>query len=279
MAFHRAGSQSLSLKPVLQRILLAALMLLSLMLIYMDRQQNGIVQAVQTTLDDMLLPVMQVASAPVKTVSDVRQIAGNWMMTYHENARLVKENQQLLHWKEMAHAMKMENESLRQLMHYSPPGTTSFVTAKVISYASGPYSRSVIINAGANSNVKKDQAVVSAEGLIGRVIAVGEDSARVLLLNDMSSRIPALAGNTRAVVQGANDHLLKIQLSEALSDIEVGAQVVTAADGDVFPSNLLIGTVFKKQDDTLWVRSVADMNDLHFVRVLNYAATPAKLVE
>ena len=87
-----------------------------------------------------------------------------------------------------------------------------FVTGSVIADARGPFLRSALINLGRDNGVRVGYAVIDGDGLIGRIVDAGTSVARVLLLNDLNSRIPVLVGpaGIRALVSGDNSAELKL---------------------------------------------------------------------
>ena len=126
---------------------------------------------------------------------------------YAQNEELRREVQRMQGWREAALQLEQKNASLLALNNVRLNPRMTFVTAEVMSDAGSPFRRSVMVNVGRADGVTDGSAVVDGLGLVGRIAGVGERSARVILLNDGSSRVPAtvLPSGQRALVAGSNE--------------------------------------------------------------------------
>ena len=140
---------------------------------------------------------------PVRHVG--RQIAAQVDIT-EELQRLKSENQTLSSWEWRAKELERKLADLEALSKVVDEPKINFVTSRVIADSSGAFVRSVMINAGSEQNIKTGFPVVSADGLVGRVVEIGPSSARVLLSTDLNSRIPVVVGDkgVRGVLAGDN---------------------------------------------------------------------------
>ena len=122
------------------------------------------------------------------------------------------ENKELYKWKDLAQKLLVENEELKKLLNGVNKISDNFVTAKVISNSSGSYIKTITINVGTNG-LSIGNAVINNWGMIGRVIEVGKNSARVLLVTDINSQIPVYFEKSKhkAIVIGNNSDLLEIK--------------------------------------------------------------------
>lgn len=123
----------------------------------------------------------------------------------------------------------------------------SYVLARVIGRNVDPATQIMILNEGANKNIKIGQAVVAENGiLIGRIYDVGESTSQVLLLSDRRSRVAALVQNERSsagIVTGELGLALRLELvpqDEILSNEQL---VVTSGLESGIPRGLLIGQI------------------------------------
>ena len=118
-------------------------------------------------------------------------------------------------------------------------------TAHVLAWDPGPWFRSVVISVGSRDGVAVDQAVVHGQGVVGRVIEVTPNYARVLLATDFNSSMDAFIQRTRAVGilsgQGARPMYLKYVRKD--EDVRPGDLVVTSGLDGYFPRGLALGTV------------------------------------
>ena len=105
--------------------------------------------------------------------------------------------------------------------------------------------QTILIDKGRNDGVVLDMAVVSAEGLVGRVIGVGKHHAKVLLILDGNSAVDAYIQSSRArgVLVGLGRELCLLKYVQRNEDVQVGDKVISSGMGGVFPKGLLVGTV------------------------------------
>jgi rod shape-determining protein MreC len=123
--------------------------------------------------------------------------------------------------------------------------TLSSVTAHVIGRANRPFLDTMILDAGKNQGIKPGEAVVDDRGLIGRIYLVGQHTAWVILLTDLSSRIPVAVepGHVQAILSGDNTTSPSLETSRPGVVLKVGQQIVTSGDGGLLPAGLPVGTV------------------------------------
>ena len=91
----------------------------------------------------------------------------------------------------------------------------SFITARIVGDSVSAYVRGALLNVGRKAGVAHGQAVVTGEGLAGRIAEVGDNSARVLFVTDVNSRLPVLVERTRerAILAGDNSAQLRLTLA------------------------------------------------------------------
>lgn len=114
-------------------------------------------------------------------------------------------------------------------------------------YARGPSSwfKTVLINKGEKDGVAKDMAVATSEGVVGRVIEVSPDTAKVLLIIDPNSAMDVVIQRSRAqgIMEGKIDEVCILKYVQKNEDVQVGDRVVTSGLGGIFPKGLVVGTV------------------------------------
>ena len=112
-------------------------------------------------------------------------------------------------------------------------------------------------------------------GLVGRVSGVAQNTARVIMVTDASSRVPATIqpSGQKAIVAGDNTSAPPIDFLENPDLVRPGDRVITSGDGGVFPAGLLIGQVAEDPGGRLRVRLAADYERLEFLRVLRHYGT------
>ncbi|MFW5692105.1 MAG: rod shape-determining protein MreC [Chloroflexota bacterium] len=150
------------------------------------------------------------------------------------------------------------------------------VTAEVISYDPNALLRTLVIDKGSRSGIAVGMPVVTRQGLVGRVIDVTANAARVLLITDPSSRVSARLQTTRAqgTVEGLLTGNLRMSLIPLDAEVQVGDLVITSGLGGNFPPDIVIGQVTSRRQfefelsQTAEVRSLVSFDRLEFVLVI-----------
>lgn len=197
-----------------------------------------------------------------------------------ENARLIAENQRLKSFENRTRDLERRIVSLEALSKTVADSKLPFVTARVVADGNGPFVRSVLINAGSEVGIKAGYPVLNAEGLAGRIIAVGHRVSRVLLIADFNSRVPVQMGPKldRAVMEGDNSPLLRISYQNVTASAAPGDAVVTSGVGGVFPSGLAAGRLVDT-GDSLRIEPAARLDKLDYVSVIFFDAPSAILAD
>ncbi|MCB1782406.1 MAG: rod shape-determining protein MreC [Alphaproteobacteria bacterium] len=252
------------------------LILVSIALMAISALRPQVFDSARENAADLFAPALSAISQPIQRatmfVRDVSGLAG----MQAENARLTQENERLRQWYQTAMLLDSENKALRDLLNVKVEPENTFVTARILGDAGNTYVKSLLVDAGKNDGVEKGQAVMSGEGLIGRIVEGGDQSARVLLLTDMNSRVPVVVEDTlqHAVMAGTNED--KPQLIHLPQDSEImdGARLVTSGHGGVFPPGIPVGRVTINKEGIRTVESFADISRLMYVRVVKKSDDP-----
>ncbi len=137
-------------------------------------------------------------------------------------------------------------ERLAALLDYTTRATSQdFITADVIGSDTDRLRRTIIINRGARDGLTEGMPVVTAQGLIGRIINVSANASRVLLITDRESSVSARLQSTRVQgsVRGQLSGNLRMTLIPLAQPVTVGDLVLTSGLGGNFPPDLVIGIV------------------------------------
>jgi rod shape-determining protein MreC len=207
-----------------------------------------------------LKPILSVASMPASWLSNASQNTTLYFNTVEQNKYLKQENEVLQQWYRKSLSLEAENERLRTLLgQVANSRESSPLLVQPFTDANSPFARSLLINAGASQGIQKGQEVVNHEGLVGRIIHVFEDHARVLLITDHTFRLPAriLEHRTRALVKGTNGPQLEIMLVEnARAKMHSGMTVVTSGMDGAFMADIPVGSVKKSGNDFIVIPDV-----------------------
>ena len=145
------------------------------------------------------------------------------------------------------HALAQRVRGLERLLGLRQEVGFTTVSARVIAGGASPYFRTVTIDRGTGDGVLRDSAVVSPDGVVGRVVSdPGPRAAKVQLLVDRSAAAGALIERTRAagVVMGDTAQgVLRMEYVSNLEEVQVGDVVVTSGMDGIYPKGIVIGEV------------------------------------
>ncbi len=260
------------LKALVQRMALVLLIGAAATLLVLGRADVAAIERARAYVNDTIAPVLDVLSRPAEAVATVVDEVRYLTALRTDNAELRDANDNLVRWQAEARRLERENAVLRALLKTADEAQDQRIAARVIGDFSGAYARSVIVNAGARDGVRKGQAVVTSAGLAGRVAEVGKRSARVLLLTDISSRLPVIleATRQRAILAGDNSSHPKIIYLPINARVRAGDRVVTSGHGGVFPPGLAVGIVSSSGEGTVRVQPLIDWDRLEYLTILDY---------
>lgn len=143
--------------------------------------------------------------------------------------------------------VEIENKRLRKLLDFSTKLTSQMLPAEVVATAPITSFKTIKINKGSFEGVNRGMAVVTADGVVGRVVNVIPHYSNVLLLSDPLSAIDVLIQRTRArgILEGAGGTRASLKYIRRLEDVQVGDSVVTSGLGGSFPKGIIVGKVSK----------------------------------
>lgn len=260
---------------MVQRFYFPLLILAAIALMMIGHVNGTAVEQARTRVTDAVSPVLNVMSRPAASVADGLEYFRQLVDLHDENARLREENARLRQWEQAALRMDAENRSLRSLLSFKPDPAATVVTGRVVGDPGGAFVRTVVVTVGEREGVERGQAVMSGQGLVGRIVQVGDWSSRVLLITDLNARIPVVleSSRQRAMLAGDNsDHPLLTYLPPN-SEVTTGERVFTSGHGGLFPPGLPVGIVEKGADGKPRVVPMADLSRLEHVQVIDFGTT------
>ncbi len=268
---HRSLRFRSTFDAIWHRVALFALLCLSIALLLFSRAEAPFIEQARGVLYDVTAPVYEVLARPLDWADDVGDSVQGLIDIYGENERLRAENERLREWQHVALSLEARLRRYEELLNVKGSEATPVATARVIADTGGPFVHALIINAGTDDGVAKGQAAVDARGLVGRVIAAGHHASRVLLLEDLNSRIPVVIEpyGVKAILTGTNLGDPRLEFLPVNTTLNPGDRVVTAGDGGLLPPGIPVGVVAGAPGD-LRVTLFADQARVNAVRLLRY---------
>lgn len=272
---HTISRIAAPIRGMAQRFSFMALILLAVALMMLGKVDIALMERVRANVTDAVTPILDVISKPIVSVNKMIGEAKDFYSVREENLLLKQEKDRLLQWQAVARKLEAENKNLRGLLNFPVEPAAGFITARAIADTGGAFANSVVINVGNKSGVRKGQATITGEGLVGRVTDVGARSSRVLLITDLNSRIPVVlqSSQARAILAGDNTNRPKlIHLSPGAS-ISQGDRIVTSGHGGAFPPGLPVGLVASVNEKGINIEPFVDRSRVTYLRILDYGLT------
>lgn len=223
----------------------ALAILASVGLLLVDRPDNRppLLEEIRTRTGDAAAPVMGAVAAPIRGVRSIFGGIGDYWNAVGENRRLRKEVAELRQWRNLALSLRDKVESYESILEIPRVEAADPIGAWSVTDSGGPFVQARLIDAGWKRGVRDGHPVLNERGLVGRVVTVGQSSARVLLLTDLNSRIPVMTeeGEARALLIGDNSPAPRLEFVNRDAVLEEGERIVTSGDGGLLPRGLPVG--------------------------------------
>jgi len=180
-----------------------------------------------------------------------------------------------------------ESQRLRALLDFKERYVGQTVAAEVIGTSGTDLSHTIQIDKGSRAGVKPDMAVITPDGIVGKVKDVSSWSSLVLMINDRESGAGVILQNSRlrGVLHGVGQG--DLQIGDVMSDekVDVGEPVVTSGGDGVYPKGLPVGTVTKVAGDSeggpfllVRIKPAANLDRLEQVLVVTRIAEETPVV-
>ena len=264
------------------RLLLVVFIGLCIVLITLDFRQGegGPLERAKEISAAIVDPVQRGFSTVFEPVGDFFSSLADLGDLRSDNARLEAENREMAERIDDAVAVEDENEQLRAQLELDESYVSmEGLNAEVIARPSSNFRWFVTIDKGSDDGIREDMAVITPQGLAGKIINARADTSTVLLLIDPEGAAAATVRESREVVGTVQGHGAGQPLSFDFVDPDVevndGDEVVTSYYNEgIFPPNIRIGTVSDVGTDSaaaeqdIEVDPYVDFTSLDFVLVL-----------
>jgi len=229
------------------RVLLTsgALLILSLHLISTGVHPGDLAARPASAFLEIIRPI----DAGIKHFSaGTSAIVNDYMALVHvreENAHLRLELTRVKSDQARLAELETENRHLSELLELRDVLGLNAVAANVIGSDATGLSHTLILASGESNGLRPGMAVLSNQGVVGKIIAVSPHAARVLLIDDHNSALDGFDQRSRArgIVAGQVDDGVMLKYADRSQDLRVGDTIVTSGLDGIFPRGLLVGTI------------------------------------
>jgi rod shape-determining protein MreC len=255
--------------------LLAIVIGLQVLLLAFQIKRDHDVRLVRVWAVDILTPLQR---SGTWVISSVHGVWGHYIdlrRTSVENDRLHSELGRLQLRNRELESRAVEADRLSSLLGFRTANAdVPMVAAQVIGANADASSRTIFINRGDQDHLRKNMAVITPDGIVGKVVEVYQDTSQVLLITDRESGVGALFSGTRThgVIKGMSEPYLLMDYVINDEKVSPGQEILTSGEDQIFPKDLLVGTVVKSKNGNPFavinVRPAARLDRLEEVLVL-----------
>lgn len=265
-------------------VILIGIILLGSLIGYSLTNKNEVSTAEKFVMDSVGW-LQNLAFQPITFVTDIFDSLSDIKKTYEEN-KLLREK--VAEYKTLVYEvqeLERENESLRQMLDLiDSPRDYEAILGTVIARSPERWIDQIIINQGKQHGIEKNMAVITGEGMVGKVKTVSNFTSTVQLITsfDQMNRMSAVVTSKKGaevfgLIEGYDKEesmLLFRIIDDSGGKIKEGDPVLSSSMGGMFPSGLLIGTIKEVTPDQYgltkiaYVEPAADLKDINEVIVV-----------
>lgn len=241
----------------------------------------GYMGPVRAYVQDALEPAQQALTTAAQDIAGQVEQSQSVEALLAQNAELERQVDSLMVENIRLQEVERENQLLRQLLNYTRNNPQfNYQTTSVLGRSTGVDPTNLLyflyVDVGARQGIAKNMPVVTERGLVGRVSAVGPNTAQVLMLIDPSSAVNAIIQNSRAtgIVRGNIDGTLVMERIPQNVTVNPGDIVLTSGLGGNFPAKIVIGQVTEvlQRDQDMFqvarIRSTVDFGKLETMLII-----------
>lgn len=199
--------------------------------------------------------VIVTVTSPIQgTISWMLDLLANGFNDYiylwharRDNLALTEENRNLLNTIAGLRETRQENVRLHKLLAFEDRYQFQGIVARIIAKDVSTEFRAIRINRGESSGVRRNMAVVTSEGIVGRVLRTTAHTADVITVTDLMSAVDVVNERSRArgIMEGLTDDVAQLRFTVRTDDFQPGDNLISSGLGGIFPKGLSAGTVVK----------------------------------
>lgn len=259
------------LLAILKFVLLPLIVFCCFIFLVLNTIQPDLKKKLMPYYVDAVAPIMSLGEYPIIFYSHVGTFFSDWLVNHETVLKLKKENEALKRLQSRAFELEMENKELRQVTKLIKPSRYPYMTVEMLDESETDFVKTAILKAGKSHGAFRDQVAIYEGYLAGRVIDVGQFASRLLMLNDINSRVPVkvLSKGYEGILFGTNSKLLELKYLPLSVTVDIGDVLLTSSEGGVFPENIAVGKVIEKKDDSILVEPYVQVEHLNYIQLID----------
>jgi rod shape-determining protein MreC len=199
----------------------------------------------KSSLGGITLPSLQFFEKPGSAFRYVFDTYLNVVGARKENVLLKKKLDTLQLENQRLAELEKENKRLKTLLNFKQQNTGNTIAARVTGEDLKNWFRCIILDKGKDYGVREKMPVITPQGIVGQAVEVGKWYAKVMVINDANSSVDVYVEgkNTRGILEGTGQTVLKLKYIVKNDEIEIGDRLVTSGKDTIFPRGLPAGIV------------------------------------
>ncbi len=229
-----------------QYLALGAVTLVALLILSLPPRATS---RLKLAVGSWFLPLFGLANAAQQLPADLADSVLPRRELLQQIDRFRRENDQYKAQAVQNTAIARENNQLHSLLNWSQQAPWKLKLANVVLRDPANWWQTVQINLGSRDGIQVNQPVLTAEGLVGRVSAVGYARSQVVLIGDPKCRVSAIVENPAhdmGIISSGSPvgtSLVDLTYLSGTANLKPGQNVFTSGLGGVFPKGILLGQV------------------------------------
>ena len=256
-----------------QKFSILSLIFLAIFIFFLDVYGFNIIKKTRSIINDVVFRVTFIISSPTRFIPSAGKDLVDHFSLKKENEKLKKVIKNYKSLDLNLEYLTTENKNLRKVLDAEniTNDKKHVVLAKVLIDRNSPFLKSIIINKGTQSRIKKGMPVTQDGYLIGRIVETNFLSSRVLLLTDLNSRIPVSLGldNTQAILTGSGTKNPKLEYLPENYEFNNEVTIFASGKDGIFIPGTPIGKTTTNAGKYInEVKLFVDTSQLSFVTVI-----------
>jgi rod shape-determining protein MreC len=236
--------------------------------------------ALRNTASETTAPIARFFDSVRRSVSDMSENLTAYFDAGSKNKAMAeqaaKDKTKLIE----ADAVRLENRRLRALLDMVESEEANRVaTGRLISASSSSSRRIATLSVGSNQGAAPGMPVRGPDGLIGRIIEAGPNTAKVLLISDAENVIPVtrVPDGMPALASGMGNGMVMIRpVDLGVNPFKKGDIIVTSGNGGLYPPNVPYARIVRKTPDGAIAQPLGSPGNSPYVIILRPYQQPAK---
>jgi len=219
---------------------------------------------------DVTGPVASALHEVTATAQGLVTGADDYWDAVRQNGELKRERKAMLRRMVEAKAINLENLQLKATLQLRQHARDTIATGRIVGSSFNSPRRFAILSAGARDGIREGMPVRSPDGLVGRIIDVGQLASRVLLVSDRTSIVPArlLRNGIPVIAQGRGDGTVEVRpLEVGRNPFRPGDLIISSGTGGLYPPLVPVARVVRLKGDEAIGIPLADPSSISFAIV------------